>query len=97
MRLGSHVQVRGQRSEIVFREVCGDEAADRWRAKFEALPSKAWRGPKGDREPVTVYRVWCIGGFGKKKDGHEVFLPERVIWQLLSFDRFICPHHQGIR
>lgn len=97
MRLGSHVSLRNQRSEQVFRELEGDQAADVRRHQIAALPFKEWRGPKGDRPPTTVYRLCCLGGFGKRNDGHEVWVPLSVLWQLISFDHFLCPFHQGIR
>lgn len=54
-------------------------------AAIAAVPSKDWRGR-------TVYRVECEGPFGNGP--HEVWLPERVLWQLIDFRNYRCAYHQ---
>jgi hypothetical protein len=85
MRIGSHVVLRGQRSEQAFREVYGEHEADKRQAQIDALPSKDWKG-------VTVYRIACAGGFGK--GAHELWVPERVLWALISLRYCRCPFHR---
>ena len=53
--------------------------------EIAALPSKLWKGK-------TVFLVTCRGDYGK--GNHEVWIPERILWLLVSIDVYRCPYHQ---
>ena len=78
--------VREQRAREGFRELMGEEREARRLQEIEALPLVMWRG----RELRTI---WCGGGYGAKKDGHEYNVPPAVLWHLISPSRFQCPYH----
>lgn len=53
--------------------------------EIAALPRKAWKGHQ-------VYELRCLGPYGKGP--HTVYVPERVLWSLLSLNYFLCPYHR---
>lgn len=69
------------KAKRAFVELKGLAAANEHIHEIAALPSKDWKGTK-------VYQLRCCGETGKGP--HDVWLPERVLWALISFDRYRC-------
>lgn len=51
-------------------------------AEISALPRKLWRG-------VPVFQIRCEGPVL-----HDLWVPEAVLWALISVHRFRCPFHR---
>lgn len=92
MRIGSHPDARTARAKALWREACGIIATVQHARAIAALPSKIWRGPKGDKPPVRVYKLTCEADFGQGP--HDVWVPAAAVWSLLSTMRYRCPYHQ---
>lgn len=75
------------RVRAVFTEVYrpGAEATERRVEEIAALSRKDWKG-------VTVFQVRCQGDFGKGP--HDVWVPEYLLWGLISPRRFYCAFHR---
>jgi hypothetical protein len=75
-------------AKVAFLEECERlpllEFARR-QAAIEALPTVQWKGR-------TLYTIRCHGDFGKGP--HDVNVPEAILWQLISVNRFLCPYHR---
>lgn len=85
MRLSSHENARAYRAIDAFRELRTETEMHRRAAEIARLPSKIWRG-------VAVYELTCPGPYGKGP--HTQYVPERVLWALISLDYFLCPYHR---
>jgi hypothetical protein len=83
--VGVHEDRACVRSRAVHRELRGSDSEAERAAEIAALDSKDWRGH-------PVYRVICKGDYGK--GNHEVWIPERVLWALISIEAYRCAFHQ---
>jgi hypothetical protein len=83
--IGLHEDRACVRSRAVCRELRGPDGEAQRAAEIASLDSKDWRGH-------TVYRLICRGDYGK--GNHECWIPERVLWALISFDAYRCAFHQ---
>lgn len=73
------------RARRAFVEQEGLAAANLRVYAISLLETKMWKGRR-------VYALLCDADFGKGP--HTVFVPEHVLWSLLSFDHFRCPYHR---
>jgi hypothetical protein len=74
-----------ERARAAFVEIRGAAAVPTRAREIARLPAKSWRG-------VRVYAMTCEGPFGRGP--HVQFVPEYVLWSLISLRHFFCPYHR---
>ena len=62
----------------------GDSALFKRASQIQWLPSKDWKGG-------MVFQVHCDGDYGRGP--HDHFVPEGILWSLISVDHYRCPFH----
>jgi hypothetical protein len=85
VRLGRQTLPATARACSAFVELQGLAAAVQRATEIAVLPSKMWRG-------VRVYELTCAADFGCGP--HRLFVPEYVLWSLISLQRMVCPWHR---
>jgi len=81
-----HEEATCIRMMVYFRETYGDRAYVRRASEISALPYKEWKGK-------VVHRLRCHGVRGKGP--HDVWVPQSMLWNLISFENYCCVYHHG--
>lgn len=81
----AHYERTLARARACFLELRGPSEVPVRAAEIAARPSKIWNG-------VPVFELYCEGPFGRGP--HVQWVPEYVLWGLISLEHFLCPYHR---